>query len=45
MKEWMAQADPTKEASRFKEMNGRSPLLFKSNNALLYRMDENLLSP
>ena len=30
MKEWMAQADPPKEVSAVKKMNGRS-LLFSSN--------------
>ena len=30
MKEWMAQADPPKEASTFARMNGRSQLLFSN---------------
>ena len=30
MKEWMAQADPTKEASTVKKMNGRT-LILSSN--------------
>ena len=35
MKEWMAQADPTKEASTVKTMNGRS-LLLSSNKMTHY---------
>ena len=35
MKEWMAQADPVKEANTVKQMNGRS-LLLSSNKMTLY---------
>ena len=35
MKEWMAQADPPKEANTMKTMNRRS-LLLSSNKAILY---------
>ena len=35
MKEWIAQADPPKEANTVKKLNGRSPLL-PSNKTTLY---------
>ena len=35
MKEWMAQADPTKEASTVKKMNGRT-LILSSNKMTHY---------
>ena len=52
VKEWMAQADPPKEANTVKKMNGRSLLIFSNKTTHYFKewtaarcFEKNILSP